>query len=158
MNLKDIHILIAIGIIIITAAATVVGTIKFAIPNLKESLGNLARRLKELEDKVPGYVTIKHFKQEIGRLDHNCEAHRNSCQALICGRLDDVRGDLKSMDGKRERAREDTVPKGDFEHYKQEMKGHVRSIEHKIDSQGELLTRLDERVGMLLKRNGVKSA
>ena len=158
MNIKDIHILIGIGLIIVTAAATVLGTIKFAIPNLRENLGKLARRVKALEDKVPEYVTIKTFKQEIGRLDHNCEAHRNACQALICGRLDDVRGDLKTMDTKRERAREETVPKSDFEHYKQEMKGHVRSIEHKIDSQGELLTRLDERVGMLLKKNGVRSA
>ena len=155
MKIEDIHILIGIGLIIITAAAAVLSTIKFAIPNLRESLGKLSRRVKELEDKMPRLITQSIFDKEVGRLDQNCQTHRTACQALLCDRLDDVRVDLKNMDGKRERARDETVPKADFEHYKQEMKGHVRSIEAKIDGQGHLLTRLDERVGILLKKNGV---
>lgn len=165
MIIKDIHILIAIGIIIVTVAGAVFGTIKFAIPNLKDNLGKLSRRLKELEDKVPNLVKAQEFERVTIRLDENCKTHRTHCQALVCGRIDDVRGDLKAMDTKRERARStrttawdtfksEIVPRAEFNEHKTEMKSEVHSIGVKIDAQGLLLARLDERIAQLVKVNG----
>lgn len=150
MILKDIHVLIAIGVIIVTAAGAVFGAIKWAIPAV-------TRRLKVLEDTMPKFVSQEEFEKVTGQLDSNCKVHRKACQALLCSRIDDVRGDLKTMDDKREAARFQAVPRSDFDQYKKEMKRHVISIESKINSQGDLLTRLDERVGLLLKANGIQA-
>jgi hypothetical protein len=141
MVIKDLHILILIGIIVITAGGAVWGTIKFAIPNLKEGLGKVQ----------------KEFAKEIERIDGNCLAHRESCQALLCGRIDEIKIDLKGMDRLRERARLQTVSRGDFEDYKEAMKAEVKILAIKMDKGAELLTRLDERVLMLLKANGINT-
>ena len=165
MDLKNLHIIVEIGIVGIVAAAAVLGTVRYAIPNLKENLSKHARRLKELEDKLPTLVTLESFEAVTGRLDENCATHRTHCQALVCDRIDTVRDDLKGMDQSRERARnarifawdefkKEIVPRNDFNEYKDEMKGHVTAIEVKMDRQSELLARLDERIKIFIKSNG----
>lgn len=157
MIIKDLHILILIGIIIVVAGGAVWGTIKFAIPNLKESLGRINKRQIGLEHRMEKSVTQAQFNKEIERIDFNCAEHRETCQALLCGRIEEVRGDLKGMDRLRERARLETVSRGDFEDYKDAMKAEARLLNTKIDRGQELLTRLDERVLMLLKANGINA-
>lgn len=162
MVLKDIHILILIAVMILTAAAVVWGTIKFAIPNLKDGLSNVSRKMQALEaDMIPK----SRFETEFERLEAQFQDHKITCQRIVCGRIDEIRVDLKGMDDKRERARnariqawdqfkKEMVPRGDFIDYKGEMTKHVSSIEGKIDRSTELLARLDERVLALLKLNG----
>jgi hypothetical protein len=150
--INDIQILIGIGIIIVTSAGAVFGTIKFAIPHLKDGLGRLGKRIGAAEVKMESLVKTHVFEKEIQRMEGMCENHRLACQTLLCSRIKDVRGDLKTMDEKRESARIGAVPRQDFEQYKTQMQRDVRAIEKKIDNQNNLLTRLDERVYALLKK------
>jgi hypothetical protein len=156
--IKDLHILILIGIIIVVSGGAVWGTIKFAIPNLKEGLGKINKRLVGMEHKMDKVVTNPVFEKEIHRLDEQLTAHQGSCQVMLIGRIDEVRTDLKGMDRLRERARLETVSRGDFEEYKDSIKADVSILAKKMDAGQELLTRLDERVLMLLKANGVNAA
>jgi hypothetical protein len=156
--IKDLHILILIGIIIVVAGGAVWGTIKFAIPNLKEGLGKINKRLIGMEHKMNKVVTNPAFEKEINRLDEQLTTHQGSCQVMLVGRIDEVRTDLKGMDRLRERARLETVSRGDFEEYKEAIKADINILAKKMDAGQELLTRLDERVLMLLKANGVNAA
>jgi len=160
--LKDIHILILIASLVLSAAGVVWGTIKFVIPNLKDSLVTVSKRVANLEGDA---VSKSSFKTEMERLEQQYQDHKIVCQRIVCGRIDEIREDLKGMDDKRERARnariqawdqfkKEMVPRGDFIDYKGEMTNHVSSIEGKIDRSSELLARLDERVLALLKMNG----
>jgi len=142
--IKDLHILILIGIIIVVAGGAVWGTIKFAIPNLKEGL---AKTVSKVE-----------FDKEIKRMDEQFVSHQGSCQSMLIGRIDEVRTDLKGMDKLRERARLETVSRGDFEDYKNAIKSEVTLLAKKMDKGQELLTRLDERVLLLLKANNISAA
>jgi len=156
--IKDLHILILIGIIIVVAGGAVWGTIKFAIPNLKEGLGKINKRQIGLEHKVEKAVSQVDFQKEITRLDDQLVAHQGVCQSMLIGRIDEVRHDLKGMDRLRERARLETVSRGDFEDYKDAIKKDVNLLAKKMDAGQTLLTRLDERVLMLLKKNGFSAA
>lgn len=157
LEIKDIHIVLGIGAIVVVAGGTVLGTIKFVIPNLKDGLGKLSRKLEVLEDKMVALVDKDSFDKEITRLDEACSDHRAGCQALLCGRIDDVRGDLRVMDDKRENAKGEAVPREDFDQYKKEMKALVGQVQSELKGQSTLLTRLDERVLLLLSANGVNA-
>lgn len=155
MELKEIHYLIGIGLVIITAAGAVWGTIKFAIPNLKDGLGTLGRRLLQIEGIMPDLIHREDLDKEIGRIDRDFAAHTQSCQRMVCGRIDELKGDLKVMDGKREKAKGDAISQTTFDRYQGTMDNNLEKMTTELKDQGKLLTRLDERVLMLLQANGL---
>jgi len=149
--LKDIHILIGLAAMFLAAAAAVWGTIRFAIPNLRDGIGHLSVKMQTLEGNS---MTTSQFKTEFERLESQFQDHKITCQRIVCGRIDEIKVDLRDMDKRRETARKEMVPLHDFDVYKDSMQRHVVSISTKLDRQSDLLSRLDERVLTLLKANG----
>lgn len=152
--IKDVHIIILIGIIILTAGGAVWGTFKFAIPNLKDNLGNIVIRLTAIESKIGTAITRDDFDQEIERINLSRHHHRVSCQGTLQARIEQLSGNLKEFDGKRERARAEAVSRADFEAYKQSVKSDMGVLFKKMDAGQELLARLDERIQIFIKSNG----
>ena len=156
MVFKDIHIVILIGVLFITSAAAVWGTIRFAIPNLKESLGNIIKRLTAIEEKIGNAITRADFDQEIERINLSRQHHRISCQGTLQARIEELSTGLKEFDNKRERARTEIVTKAEFDEHKKNVKADMGVLFKKMDIGQELLARLDERIQLFIKSNGEK--
>lgn len=154
MIVKDIHIVIMIGVIFITAAAAVWGTMKFAIPNFKDSLGTILIRLTAIEGKIGQSISRSDFDNEISRINQSRQAHRLTCQASLQTRIEELSAGLKEFDNKRERARTEIVTKAEFDEHKKNVKSDMGVLFKKMDTGQELLARLDERIQIFIKSNG----
>jgi hypothetical protein len=143
-----------IGMIFLTAAAAVWGTIKFAIPNLKDSLVNIVTRLTSIEATLSNAIPRAEFDQEIQKINQSRHQHRLTCQGSLQARIEELSGNLKEFDGKRERARAEAVSRADFEAYKKSVKSDMGVLFKKMDTGQELLARLDERIQIFIKSNG----
>jgi len=154
--IKDIHIVILIGVIFLTAAAAVWGTIRFAIPNLKESLGNIVTRLTAIEGKIGNSISRQDFDKEIKRINESRTSHRFTCQQTLSGRIQELKDDLKGFDHKRDSARTEIVSRADFEAHKKAVKDDMDILFKKMDAGQVLLARLDERIQIFINANGSK--
>jgi len=143
-----------IGVIFLTAGAAVWGTIKFAIPNFKDSLGNIVVRLTSIEATLSNAIPRAEFDQEMTRINQSRHQHRISCQGTLQARIEQLSGNLKEFDGKRERARAEAVSRSDFESYKKSVKSDMNVMFKKMDTGQELLARLDERIQIFITSNG----
>jgi hypothetical protein len=83
-------ILVAIG----GAFLIVYVTIKVKVPNIESKQTEFEKRIKEIE------------KMDLVTKNH-CLNSQANCQQMICGKIDNLKVDLKSMDTKRQAARKD---------------------------------------------------
>jgi hypothetical protein len=83
-------ILLAIG----GAFLIVYITIKVKVPNIENKQTEFEKRIKEIE------------KMDLVTKNH-CLNSQANCQQMICGKIDNLKVDLKSMDTKRQAARKD---------------------------------------------------
>jgi len=154
--IKDIHIIILIGVIFLTAVVAVWGTIRFAIPNLKESLSKVVKRMNQLERSEPKHMTRDDFDNEIQRINQSRMQHRLSCQAQLGARIEELKADLKVFDRCREDAKREMITRADFEEHKRSTKEDMSILFDKVDKGQQLLARLDERIKIFITNNGNK--
>ncbi len=69
-------------------------TIKVKVPNIENKQTEFEKRIKEIE------------KMDLVTKNH-CLNSQANCQQMICGKIDNLKVDLKSMDTKRQAARKD---------------------------------------------------